>query len=120
VVSSVLCASYIKPGFDTWIFPGLRVLRVDLDCIVPYLTLAKSGISQIHYVKSRIWLGRPSVQYDIYSSSLSKSYCSFGKMENSGTNVDFAFFCLKKKSYGRSYGEFSEPGFPHNFAKNYR
>ena len=22
------------------------------------------------------------------------------------------------KSYGRSYGEFSVPGFPHNFAKN--
>jgi hypothetical protein len=24
------------------------------------------------------------------------------------------------KSYGRPYGEFSEPGFPHNFAKNDR
>jgi hypothetical protein len=24
------------------------------------------------------------------------------------------------KSYGRPYGEFSEPGFPHNFAKNNR
>ena len=24
------------------------------------------------------------------------------------------------KSYGRSYGEFSEPGFPHKFAKNDR
>ena len=24
------------------------------------------------------------------------------------------------KSYGGSYGEFSEPGFPHNFAKNDR
>ena len=29
-------------------------------------------------------------------------------------------FFLNKKSYGRSYGEFSEPGFPHNFAKNDR
>jgi hypothetical protein len=44
-------------------------------------------------------------------------YCSFGKMENPGTNFDFAFFF---KSYGRSYGEFSEPGFPHKFAKNGR
>jgi hypothetical protein len=24
------------------------------------------------------------------------------------------------KSYGRSYGELAEPGFPHNFAKNDR
>jgi hypothetical protein len=29
------------------------------------------------------------------------------------------FFYLKK-SYGRPYGEFSEPGFHHNFAKNDR
>jgi hypothetical protein len=28
------------------------------------------------------------------------------------------FFGLE--SYGRSYGEFSEPGFPHNFTKNDR
>ena len=37
-------------------------------------------------------------------------------MENPGTNVDFAVL----KSYGRSYGEFSEPGSPHNFAENDR
>jgi hypothetical protein len=36
-------------------------------------------------------------------------------MENRGTNIDFAL-----KSYGRPFGEFSEPGFPHNFAKNDR
>jgi hypothetical protein len=53
----------------------------------PYLTLAK-------YVKSEIWMGRPSVQCDIYQKLW---YCSFGKMENSGTNVDFAFL----KSYGK-------------------
>jgi hypothetical protein len=29
-------------------------------------------------------------------------------------------FELFLKSYGESYGEFSEPGFPHNFAKNDR
>jgi hypothetical protein len=39
--------------------------RVDSECIVSYLTLAKSGISQIYYVKSGIWPERPSVQYDI-------------------------------------------------------
>jgi hypothetical protein len=34
-------------------------------------------------------------------------------MENPGTNVDNAFFFI---SYGGSYGEFSGPGFPPNFA----
>ena len=47
---------------------------------------------------------------------LSKSYCSFGKIKNPGTNVDFAFFFIK--SYGKSILKISEPGFPHNFAKN--
>jgi hypothetical protein len=37
-------------------------------------------------------------------------------MENPGTNIDLAVFELKNKSYGGSYGEFSEPGLPHNFA----
>jgi hypothetical protein len=55
----------------------------------------------------------------------SKSTVAFSKIENPGTNVDLTFFLNKKsyvnkKSYGRSYGEFSEPGFPHNFAKNHR
>ena len=44
---------------------AINRLRVDLDCIVPYLTLEKSGISQIYHVKSGIWLGRPSVPYNI-------------------------------------------------------
>jgi hypothetical protein len=108
--------------------------RVDLDCNVPYLTLAKSGISQIYYVKSGIWLGRPSVQSDISDAprgsprpnspksgpsqlleplEWSKLYYSFGKMENPGTNVDFEF----KKIVRATYGEFSEPVFPHNFAQ---
>jgi hypothetical protein len=30
-----------------------------------FLYEAKSGISQIYYVNSGSWLGRPSVQYDI-------------------------------------------------------
>jgi hypothetical protein len=37
-------------------------------------------------------------------------------MGNPGTNVDFAF----SKSYGKSLQKISEPGFPHNFAKNGR
>jgi hypothetical protein len=37
-------------------------------------------------------------------------------MENPGTYVDFAFF----KIMVNAYGKFSEPGFPHNFAKNDR
>jgi hypothetical protein len=46
-----------------------------------------------------------------------KSYCSFGKMGNPGTNVDFAFF---QNRMVNPYGKFSEPCFPHNFAENYR
>ena len=45
--------------------------------------------------------------------SRSKSVVASSKFENPGTNVDFAVF----KSYGASYGEFSEPGFPHTIAK---
>jgi hypothetical protein len=41
-------------------------------------------------------------------------YCSFGEMENPGTNVDFAFF---KNRMVNPYGKFSEHGFPHNFAQ---
>jgi hypothetical protein len=41
-------------------------------------------------------------------------------MENPGTNVDMVFFLIIKKSYGKSLRQFSEPGFPHNFAKNDR
>jgi hypothetical protein len=37
-------------------------LRIDSDCIVPYLTLAKS--TRFYYVNFSIWLGCPSVQYD--------------------------------------------------------
>jgi hypothetical protein len=42
-------------------------------------------------------------------------YCRLGQMENPDINIDFAVF-FKKKSYGGSYGEFFEPGFPHDFA----
>jgi hypothetical protein len=35
-------------------------------------------------------------------------------MGNPGRNADFAFFF---KPYGRPCGEFSERGFPHNFAQ---
>jgi hypothetical protein len=38
-------------------------------------------------------------------------------MENPGTNVDFAFLLNRIVN---PYGKFSEPGFPHNFAKNDR
>jgi hypothetical protein len=38
-------------------------------------------------------------------------------MEDPGTNVDFAFF---QNRMVNPYGKFSEPGFPHNFAKNDR
>jgi hypothetical protein len=45
-------------------------------------------------------MGRPSEQCDIYSSKLR--------------------YYIFLKSYCGSYSEFSEPGFPHNFAKNDR
>ena len=44
-------------------------------------------------------------------------YCSFGKMGNPGTNVDFAFFQNRMVNPCRKC---FEPGFPHNFAKNDR
>jgi hypothetical protein len=36
-----------------------------------------------------------------------------GQNKNRGTNIDFTVL----KSYGGSYGEFSELGFPHNYAQ---
>jgi hypothetical protein len=36
-------------------------------------------------------------------------------MKNPGTNVDFFFNRMMNP-----YGTFSDPGFPHNFAGNYR
>ena len=44
-------------------------------------------------------------------------YCSFGKIKNPGTNVDFAFFQNRMVNPCR---KFSGPGFPHNFAENNR
>ena len=41
-----------------------RILRIDLDCIVPYLTLVKSRISKIIYGKITFCIGHPSEQYD--------------------------------------------------------
>jgi hypothetical protein len=38
-------------------------------------------------------------------------------MGNPGTNIDFAFF---QNRMVNPYRKFSEPGFPHNFAKNDR
>jgi hypothetical protein len=52
------------------IVPPLHT-RIDLDCIIPYLTLAKSTRLQIYYVKSGIWQGRASVQYDIFCATSS-------------------------------------------------
>jgi hypothetical protein len=40
-----------------------------------------------------------------------------GKIKNPGTNVDFAFFFNRMVN---PCGKFSELGFPHNFAGNYR
>jgi hypothetical protein len=48
---------------------------------------------------------------------LSKFTFDLGKIENPGTHVDLAVF---KIVHGGSYGEFSERGFPHNFAQNGR
>jgi hypothetical protein len=42
----------------------------------------------------------------------SKFTVDLSKIENPGANVDLAIF----QSSGGSYGEFSEPDFPHNFA----
>ena len=47
-------------------------------------------------------------------------YCSFGTMENPGTNVDLFYFFFRKNRMVNPYAKFSEPGFPHNFAKNDR
>jgi hypothetical protein len=41
------------------------------------------------------------------------------KIENPGTNVDYAFFFLINRMVNPC-GKFSEPGVPHNFAKNDR
>jgi hypothetical protein len=45
-------------------------------------------------------------------------------MKNSGTNVEFTFFFFKYRMVnprGKFFdGKFFEPGFPHNFAQNYR
>jgi hypothetical protein len=57
-------------------------------------------------------MGRPSVQcdnFEIYCSPWAKSICLY----------KYRFTCFKK-SNGEPYGEFSEPGFPQNFAKNDR
>ena len=39
-------------------------VRIDLDCIVPYVTLVKPGTWQISYGKITFCMGRPSEQCD--------------------------------------------------------
>ena len=56
-------------------------------------------------------MGRPSAQCDICYGTVCAT-----KME---ILVQISIY-LYLKSYGDLHGEFSEPGFPHNFAKNDR
>ena len=67
--------------------------RIDSDCIrvAPYLTFAKSTRLPILLCKFFNLAGAPKC------SVRSTSYCSFGKMGNPGTNIDFVFFL----SYGK-------------------
>ena len=52
--------------------------------------------------------------------SLTKFTVCLGQNGFAGTNIDLAVFLVTKKSYGESYGEISEPCFPHNFTKSDR
>jgi hypothetical protein len=72
-----------------------RAHRIDLDCIVPYLTLAKS--TRLPILLCKINLARAPKRTIRY---LMLWYCSFGKMENPGTNVDFAFPSLRRRIPG--------------------
>jgi hypothetical protein len=110
--------------FNTFPIPFQKsaLVTVRSDCIVPYLTLAKSTrlpillcnffnlagapkrtvgylrCSAMFHCQGRICcLSRPNSSKSrpwqhLESPKWSKSYCSFGKVENPGTNVDFAFF----------------------------
>ncbi len=86
--------------------------RIDLDCIVPYLTLAKSTRLPILLCKYFNLAGAPkrTVRYlvmvlFVWQNQKSWYKCRFRFFQNRMVNP-----CRK----------FSEPGFPHNFAKNDR
>ena len=113
---------------------GKYFTRIDLDCIVPYLTLAKSMRLPILLCKIANLAGAPerTVRYlwsptiphcrtpqfcrtrclraklsilrweTLGIKSYGSWYCSFGKMENLGTNVDFFYFYFYFKREGPS------------------
>jgi hypothetical protein len=48
-----------------------------VGCIVPYLTLVKSGIPQVFYGEITFCMGHPREQYDIYSSNIAVSISEY-------------------------------------------
>jgi hypothetical protein len=54
----------LEGTFHAFLMGGIKTISQPFSDLAG-LTLAKSTRPQIYYVKSGIWLGRPSVQYDI-------------------------------------------------------
>jgi hypothetical protein len=92
---------------------SVGTLRIDSDCIGVFLSLAKSTRLPI-LLCNFFQFGRGAQAYGTISRNPTVRLAKWQTLVQ--MSISLFFF----KSYGKSLQKISEPGFPHNFAKNDR